>query len=204
MLTRFSLAKIGITVGGILTVIGLLAYFVGDPNSNLNSTVNLGAFFYGLPLFLGGLAFKITELKPAQYIKPTPPEVLELRKKEATATQKQVRKDVTRYRYGQDIHLDVALARLGLTTREEDLPVLTGLYEEARHDHYALVLEFDSPAIPFEKWESQQPKIQTFFGPGILAEVEDLGEDRTRLALVSTPNAKAETEENAANSEATV
>lgn len=185
-------------------MVGLLAYFVGDPNSNLNSTINLGAFFYGLPLFLGGLAFKITELKPAQYTKPTPPEVLDLRKKEATDTQNQVRKDITRYRYGQDIHLDVALARIGLTTREDELPVLTGLAEEARHGHYALILEFDSPSISFETWKSQQPKIQTFFGPGILAEVEDLGEEQTRLALISNPNADAEPQEDDANSEATV
>ena len=145
MLTRFSLAKIGITVGGILTVLGLLAYFVGDANSTLNSTINLAFFFYGFPIFLGGLAFKLTELEPVPYIKPTPPEIESLRQTEATDTQNQVRKDITRFRYGQDIHLDVAVARIGLTTRKNDLPILTGLYEEKRHGHYALVLEFDSP-----------------------------------------------------------
>lgn len=185
-----------------MTVLGLLAYFVGDANSTLNSTINLAFFFYGFPLFLGGLAFKITELKPAPYIKPTPPDIEALRDSEATDIQTQVRKDVTRYRYGQDIHLDVALARIGITTRKDDLPLLTGLYEEARQGHYALVLEFDSPYIPFEKWESQQPKIQTFFGPGILAEFEDLGDDRARMALISNPNADS-TATSAAESEAT-
>ena len=185
-------------------MIGILAYFVGDKDSTLNSTVNLAAFFYGFPIFLGGLAFKITELKPAPLIKPTSSEVLALRDQEATDTQIQVRKDVTRFRYGQDIHLDVALARIGITTREDELPLLTGLYEEAYHGHYALVLEFDSPEIPFEKWEAQQPKIQTFFGPGILAEVEDLGESQTRLALISNPNPEPESSDNTANSEATV
>ena len=163
MLTRFSLAKIGITVGGILTVLGLLAYFVGDTNSTLNSTINLACFFYGFPIFLGGLAFKITELAPAPFLKPTPPDIEALRKTDATEIQNKVRKDVTRYRYGQDIHLDVALARIGLGTNKNALPELIGLYEEKRHGHYALVLEFYTPLVPFDKWEYKQPKIQSFF-----------------------------------------
>ena len=188
MLSRLSLANIGLTIGGILSVLGLLAYITG------NATLNLAGFFYGFPLFLGGLAFKIAELKPAQYLKPTSPEILALREKEATDTQNQVRKDITRYRYGQDIHLDVALARIGLGTRKDALPVLTGLYEEERHGHYALVLEFDTPLVPFEKWEGKQEKIQSFFGPNITAEVEDLGEDRARLALISQPESISQPE----------
>lgn len=192
MLTRFSLAKIGITVGGILTILGLMAYFVGDANSTLNSTINLACFFYGFPIFLGGLAFKITELKPAPWTKPTPPEIEALRKTEATDTQNQVRKDVTRFRYGQDIHLDAALARIGLGTNKDALPELIGLCEEQRHGHYALVLDFYTPLVPFSKWEYKQPKIQSFFGPGILAEIEDLGGDLARLALISNPNETTE------------
>ncbi|MCM1984849.1 DUF2854 domain-containing protein [Lyngbya confervoides] len=192
MLTRFSLAKIGLIVGGILSVVGLIAYISG------NATANLAGFFYGIPLFLGGLAFKIAELKPAPILKPTPEAVKQLREKEATPTQNQVRKDVTRYRYGQDIHLDVALARLGLCNKKEALPELTGIYEEDRHGHYALALEFNSPLVSVEKWQGQQEKIQSFFGPGITAEVEDLGEDRVRLALISAPEAAPASEDSVA------
>lgn len=183
MFTRFSLAKIGIIVGGILSILGIVAYITG------NATLNLAGFFYGFPLFLGGLAFKITELKPAPYLKETPSDVAELRKKEATDIQNQLRNDVTRYRYGQDIHLDFALAKIGLGNKEDELPVLTGLYEEKRHDHYALVLEFDSPLVSFEKWEDKHSKIESFFGPDIKAELEDLGEERRRMALITSPAA---------------
>ena len=195
MFTRFSLATIGIVAGGILTIIGILAYCASIFSTNLAGFfasvvgISLGSFFYGFPLFLGGLAFKITELKPAPYLKETTPEVEELRKNEATNIQKQVRSDVTRYRYGQDSHLDFALAKIGLGTKEEELPILTGLYEEKRHGHYALVLEFDSPLLNFEKWEERHSKIESFFGPDIKAELEDLGEERRRMALISNPAA---------------
>lgn len=179
MLTRLSLANIGLIIGGTLSIIGFIAYATG------NATVNLAGFFYGFPLFLGGLAFKIAELKPAPYVKETPKDVAALRESQATPTQKQVRSDVTRYRYGQDIHLDVALAKLRLGNKKSELPTLTGLYEEAREGKYALVLEFDTPEISIEKWQDKQEKIQTFFGPDIVAAVEPRGEDQISLALIA-------------------
>ena len=52
MLRKLSLARVGLTVGGILTIIGFVAYAVDNP------TLNLAGFFYGVPILLGGLALK--------------------------------------------------------------------------------------------------------------------------------------------------
>ena len=119
MLRKIPLALVGLTVGSILTVVGFIAYGIG------NSTLNLAGFFYGIPLLLGGLALKAAELKPIPYVQETPKDIVELREQKATQTQNQVRLDVTRYRYGQEAHLDDALERIGLSPTDDERPILT-------------------------------------------------------------------------------
>jgi len=182
MLRQTSLGTLGLTVGGILTIIGFVAYFVLD-----NATLNLVGFFYGIPLLLGGLALKAAELEPAPYTKPTSPDVVALRDRQATSTQTQIRQDVTRYRYGQPAHLDSSLEALGLSPTDEERPLLTGIREEATDGAYTLVLEFDSPLIDIETWKQKQEKMTTFFGPGVRVEVQPLPDERVEVALVATP-----------------
>ena len=51
--------------------------------------------------------------------------------------------------------------------------MLRGVREEAREGAYMLVLEFETKEqMTFDMWESRQGKIQSFFGPGIIAEVQ--------------------------------
>ena len=50
--------------GGVLTVIGSIAYATGSAN------LSLPTIFYGIPIFLGGLALKSSELPPAVRITP--------------------------------------------------------------------------------------------------------------------------------------
>lgn len=160
MLRKIPLALVGLTVGSILTVIGFVAYGTG------NSTLNLAGFFYGIPLLLGGLALKAAELKPIPFLKETTPEVLALRKEKATATQNQLRLDVTRYRYGQEAHLDEALQRLGLSPTDDERPILTKIQEDKIDNHYALILYFDSPLIKLETWQEKQEKnYEVFLAP---------------------------------------
>ncbi|WP_330202811.1 DUF2854 domain-containing protein [Cyanobacterium sp. Dongsha4] len=179
MLRKIPLALVGLTVGSILTVMGFIAYGTG------NSTLNLAGFFYGIPLLLGGLALKAAELKPIPFLKETTPEVLALRKEKATATQNQLRLDVTRYRYGQEAHLDEALQRLGLSPTDDERPILTKIQEDKINDHYALILYFDSPLIKLETWQEKQEKITKFFGPGIDAKISLAGENEIELALIT-------------------
>lgn len=178
-LGQFNLSLVLLVVGGVLTVVGFVAYFQD------NSTLNLVGFFYGIPVLLGGLALRAAELEPAPYTQPTSPEVLKLREEQATPTQNQVRQDVTRYRYGQEAHLDVALQKLGLSPSGQECPELSGLHEAEVDGNYALVLEFDSSTLPFSTWVEKKAKIEAFFGPNVRAELSQPSEDQVNLALVA-------------------
>ena len=181
MLGQISLGKWGMIIGGTLAVIGFIAYGAG------NATLNLAGFFYGIPVFLGGLALKAAELKPTPYTKETSPEVAKLREEQATPTQDQIRKDVTRYRYGQQVHLEESLERLGLSPTDEERPILSGLREEAIDGAYALILEFESSLVAWETWQDKHDKIERFFGPNIRAKLSQPQPDWVELALIATP-----------------
>jgi hypothetical protein len=184
MLRQISLGSIGLVVGSILTVIGFSAYFFSD-----NATLNLVGFFYGIPLLLGGFALKAAELKPVPYSQPSSPEIVALRAQQATSTQNQIRKDVTRYRYGQEAHLDSSLEYLGLSPSDEERPVLQGVREEVIDGAYALILEFESPLIPFEAWTAKQEKLDKFFGAGLQVKVSQPAEEQIEVALITVPEA---------------
>ena len=177
MLRKIPLAAVGLTVGGILTVVGFYAYAVGM------NTLNLAGFFYGIPLLLGGLALKASELKPVPYTVETTPEVKELRS-QATTTQEQLRKDVTRYRYGQEAHLDDCLEKFGLSPTDEERPILVGLQEQSRDGAYTLLMEYYSPFFSLEDWQERHEKIEKFFGPDIKAEITQPEKSRIDVALI--------------------
>ncbi|MBD2059809.1 DUF2854 domain-containing protein [Oculatella sp. FACHB-28] len=178
MLRQVSLGTLGLIVGGILSVTGFVAYF------SANATLNLVGFFYGIPILLGGLALKAAELKPVPLVTASP-SVVALREQQATSTQNQIRKDVTRFRYGQEAHLDSSLEHLGLSPTDEERPVLERLREEDMAGAYALILEFESPLISFETWQKKQDKMERFFGPGLRVELTQPEEERVDVALVA-------------------
>jgi hypothetical protein len=181
MLGKISLGSVGLVVGGILTFMGFAAYFTDHP------TVNLIGFFYGIPLLLGGLSLKVTELKPVPLSQETPADVVALREQQSTATQTQIRKDVTRYRYGERAHLNSSLSHLGLSPTDEERPVLMGLREEAIDGAYALILEFDSPMIGFDTWRQKREKMEQFFGPGVRVDLGQPAEKEVEVALIAAP-----------------
>lgn len=181
MLRQISLATVGLVLGGIISVIGTVAYFTNNP------TLNLAGFFYGIPLLLGGLALKAAELKPVPFTQLTTEEILTLREKQATPTQNQLRQDVTRYRYGQKVHLEESLTRLGLGPTNEQRPILQGLKEIAINGAYGLVLEFDSSLIALDTWREKEDKLSTFFGPNLQAEVSQPREGKIDLTLMTIP-----------------
>lgn len=184
MLRKISLGTLGLVIGGILTIMGFVSYAVH------NATLNLIGFFYGIPILLGGLALKANELKPVPIIPATSESVLSLREQKATDTQNQVRQDITRYRYGIDVHLDKALTHLGLEQPGEDFPEIVALREKEIDGNYALILEFDSPQAPLDMWQSKQQKMIGFFGPGVDVKIEQTEEDKIELALITTGEAK--------------
>lgn len=183
-LNKISFASIGLFVGGILFLVGFWAYSQG------NSTLNLIGFFYGFPILLGGFAFKSSEVAPVNVIVPESEDVLAVRKLQETSTQKQLRKDVTRFRYGIKAHLDEVLEKLGMRPTNEERPVLIGIYEEISQAEetkgaYSLVLRFQSPLMGFDVWQQKQDKLTQFFGPGIVAVVVELTNKEVDLRLIS-------------------
>jgi len=182
MLRQTSLGTLGLIIGSVLTIVGIVAYAAD------NATLNLVGFFYGFPLLLGGLALKANELPPIPFSQPTNPQILALREQQATATQTKIRKDITRYCYGQDAHFDGALTYLGLNPSDEERPVVTGLRETETNGAYTLILEFDSPLIPVDAWQQKLEKMTKYFGPGVEVKINQSEENKIELALVTTPN----------------
>lgn len=186
MLRQISLGTLGLSIGGVLVIVGFVAYATD------NATLNLAGFFYGFPLLLGGLALKANELKPIKFTQPTTPEILALREKQATLTQNNIRKDITRYCYGQNVHFDRALSYLGLGSTDDDLPEITGLRETETEGAYTITLEFNSPEFSINTWKEKYEKMVKYFGPGVDVKITEVGESRIELALVTLPEEKAD------------
>jgi Protein of unknown function (DUF2854) len=179
MFRQIPLSLVLMNVGGFLTLMGFFAYATDNP------TLNLVGFFYGVPLLLGGLALKSAELEPVPFSELTSASVIKLRDKQATSTLNQIRKDVTRFRYGQEAHLDLALEKLGLAPGDDDRPVLKGLRESEIDGDYALTLEFYSPFITIETWQEKRDKIEKFFGPGIKVTIDtDMETEEINVVLI--------------------
>jgi Protein of unknown function (DUF2854) len=172
------LSLILINLGGLLALIGFFAYAIQD------ATFNLIGFFYGIPLLLGGLALKSAELEPVPFTQVTPANLVKLRDEQATPTLNQIRKDVTRFRYGQEAHLDVALEKLGLAPTDEDRPILKTLQESEIGGAYALILKFYSPFMSIDVWREKREKITKFFGPGIEAKIEPDDDEEIIVTLM--------------------
>lgn len=65
-------------------------------------------------------------------------------------------------------------------------PQLTGVREETRNSNYSLVLEFKVKKDMTEKmWTDRQSKIQTFFGPGVSADIEFPSEQEVHVYLTT-------------------
>jgi hypothetical protein len=185
ILQRIPLALVAIIVGGILTVVGLAAYALDY------ATLNLAGFFYGIPLFLGGLAFRVTEIKPVPIVTAATPEIDALRPSQATETQQKILQSVTIYRYGQKAHMDDVLSHLGLSPIEKQRPTLVGIREGIVDSAYALVLMFESDFVPYEEWQKRETKMNAFFGPGVRVALANPEEGYVQLSLISTPEVVA-------------
>ena len=96
--------------GGVLTVVGAIAYGTGNAN------LSLPTIFYGIPILLGGLALKSSELPPA--VRVTPASTFKAEREAAPEELGKLLADVTRWRYGQKAHLESSLEALKLWDEE--------------------------------------------------------------------------------------
>jgi hypothetical protein len=171
--------------GALLTVIGSIAYL--DDNANLS----LPTIFYGIPILLGGLALKSSELPPPQRL--TAPDALrELRQQPENDAMAKLLADVCRWRYGQKAHLESSLEVLGLWD-ETTPPQLLSVEEFERDGAYGLRLLFDCGAVDPSRWQDRQERLGRFFGPGLRASLSQPGNGRIGLELIGTPDPAAPT-----------
>lgn len=162
--------------GAVLTVIGSIAYVTDSPN------ISLAGVFYGVPILLGGLALKSSELPPAERLTPAA-QLRELRQLPESEPLRKLLADVTRWRYGQKAHLESSLEALKLW--DEDSPPQLLSVEELDHGGaYGLRLTIDYQGVPFERWQDRQDRLGRFFGPGLSADLQQAGPGRLQLSLL--------------------
>ncbi|KAK9785104.1 hypothetical protein WJX73_003777 [Symbiochloris irregularis] len=168
---QISFGKILTPVGVVLLSYGFASYFNLLPSTPLSAIIVVTGF----PLTLLGFALSYAQLEPVPC--RSTQSAIDARESQMTDIQRQVREDVTRYRYGDEQHLDEALARVFMFGRPSGIPRrlsprLKGVREELLDGRYTLVLEFQTRKdMTKDMWDTRVDKIQTFFGPGIAAEV---------------------------------
>ena len=139
--------------GGALTVIGATAYATGNAN------LSLPTIFYGIPILLGGLALKSSELPPA--LRVTPPNTMKQLREQAPEELVKLLGDVTRWRYGQKAHLESSLEALKLW--DDDTP---RSWRKSKNSIPlgATTCECLQPgAIPLQRWQDKQDRLGRFF-----------------------------------------
>ncbi|XP_023635360.1 uncharacterized protein LOC17879546 [Capsella rubella] len=170
-LAKISFGVIGLGLGVSLLSYGFGAYFNILPGSEWSAIM----LTYGFPLAIIGMALKYAELKPVPCLSYS--DAVKLRESCSTPILTQVRNDVTRYRYGDEQHLEEALKRifqygLGGGIPRRSAPILQLIREEVLTDgRYCLVLVFEAKALTLADFEKRQAKFTSFFGPNITAEV---------------------------------
>jgi hypothetical protein len=183
-ISKISFGSILVAVGGSFLVYGFGSYVNLLPGADLGGVL----LIYGVPASLLGAALRYAELKPLEC--KTTKAAFALRDSQMTAIQKQVREDVTRYRYGDEQHLDLALERIFKIGRPDGItraqcPRLVSIKEETRDGMYALVLDFENKkSMNVTKWEGKNEKFQSFFGPGISAVTQATDKGKS-IALIS-------------------
>ena len=173
--------------GAVLTVVGAVAY--GGGNANLS----LPKIFYGIPILLGGLALKSSELPPASCI-PLPPQQQDLRRAASAEPLRKLVADVTRWRYGQKAHLESSLEALKLWD-DDNPPQLESIEELAAPGGYGLRLRFALGAVALERWQERQERLGRFFGAGLRAELIPVGSEHLLLSLVPAAPTLAESDQ---------
>lgn len=189
---RFSVKKLNLANAFISASVGFLIFGFGsylDLMGGRMQSLSPLALTYGFPGILIGFALKYAELSPVHHIIYADAD--EIREVQATSIQLEIIENVTRYRYGDEQHLDLALERIfrfgragGLSRR--DSPKLVGIREQVWDGKfYTLILEFKSPAVTAEAWSEREPFLESFFRPGIEVISAQTGESEFDVALIA-------------------
>jgi len=193
----FSLGNLVILSGVVITVLSFAEYLSDSSGEGLNVS-GLG-FVYGIPVCLAGAALKYAEINPVPLItSPAGERVYEAKK---TETIDKIKQDVTRHRYGDEAHLDTTVRKLGLVVPGKDYPQLQELRAEDADGELAFTMVWQSIDTPYKMWadERRVKKYETFFGPGVTAEVVKIDAEQRLVGIrLTTTSATKEVETTAA------
>lgn len=189
----FSLGNLVIVAGVLITVLSFAEYLSDSGSEGLNVS-GLG-FVYGIPVFLAGAALKYAEIDPVPVFSTKEGEAIYESK--ATDTIQKIKQDVTRHRYGDEAHLDTTVKKLGLVVPGKAYPQLKELREEVIDGELGFTMVWQSLDTPYKMWadERRVKKYETFFGPGVTAEVVKIDAEQrlVGIRLTTTSAAKAAT-----------
>ncbi len=177
----FSLGNLVIAAGILITVLSFVEYLSDSGSEGLNVS-GLG-FIYGIPVFLAGAALKYAEIEPVPVFSAAGGE--SIYDKKATETIQKIKQDVTRHRYGDEAHLDTTVKKLGLVVPGKAYPQLRELRQEEVDGELAFTMAWQSLDTPFKMWADERriKKYETFFGPGVTAEVVKIDAEQRLVGI---------------------
>lgn len=180
----FSLGNVVILGGVVITIASFAEYLSKSGTDSLNVS-GLG-FVYGIPIFLAGAALKYAEIEPVPcFSTPGGESIFDSK---ATETIEKIKQDVTRHRYGDEAHLDTTVKKLGLVVPGKEYPQLRELRQEEEDGELAFTMVWQSLDTPYKMWadERRVKKYETFFGPGVSAEVVKIDAEQRLVGIKLT------------------
>ena len=180
----FSLGNVVILGGVVITIASFAEYLSKSGTDSLNVS-GLG-FVYGIPIFLAGAALKYAEIEPVPCF--STPDGESIFDSKATETIEKIKQDVTRHRYGDEAHLDTTVKKLGLVVPGKEYPQLRELRQEEEDGELAFTMVWQSLDTPYKMWadERRVKKYETFFGPGVSAEVVKIDAEQRLVGIKLT------------------
>jgi Protein of unknown function (DUF2854). len=180
----FSLGNLVIFSGILITILSFAEYLSDSGSEGLNIS-GLG-FVYGIPIFLAGAALKYAEIDPVPCYSTAAADAIFESK--ATEIIRKVKQDVTRHRYGDEAHLDTTVKKLGLVVPGKDYPQLKELRQDVENGELAFTMIWQSLDTPYKMWadEKRRQKYETFFGPGVGAEVVKIDAEQRLVGIKLT------------------
>lgn len=181
----FSLGNLIVAAGLLVTTLSFVEY-LGTASGDGPTLSGLG-FIYGIPIFLAGAALKYAEIEPVPcYTNPRADAIFESKASEII---KKIKQDVTRHRYGDEAHLDTTVKKLGLVVSGKSYPQLQELRQDITADgELSFTMVWQSLDTPYKLWadEKRRKRYETFFGPGVGAEVVKIDAERRLVGIKLT------------------
>ena len=183
----FSLGNLVVGAGILITFASFFEYL--SENSDSLNVSGLG-FVYGIPVFLAGAALKYAEIEPVPVISTPGAETAYTTK--ATETIKKIKQDVTRHRYGDEAHLDTTVKKLGLVVPGKNYPQLREIRQDVNDKgELVFMMVWQSLDTPYKMWADERriKKYESFFGPGVVADVIKIDPEQRLVGIQLTTTA---------------